>query len=678
MGDAARARDLRDTIARLDHAYYVLDRPLVPDAEYDRLFRELQALEERNPALRTPDSPTQRVGGGVRADLRPAPHAVPMLSLNNAMDDADTAAFDTRVRGAIGGETEVAYCCELKFDGLAVSLRYREGVLELGATRGDGFVGEDVTANLRTIRSIPLRLFGTVPPLLEVRGEVLMFKREFERLNAAQRARGEKEFANPRNAAAGSLRQLDARVTAQRRLHFFAYGVAETAGDASPAVSQSEILDWLQTLGFPVCEHRARVQGLEGLRDCYVRVEAMRDALPYEIDGVVFKVDAFSAQQRIGSVARAPRWAVARKFPPREAVTRLRDIVVQVGRTGALTPVARLDPVEVGGVTVTNATLHNEDEIRRKDIRIGDLVSVRRAGDVIPEVVAVVGDHPPDAREFVMPASCPVCGSAVVRGEDEAVARCSGGLVCPAQRKQALLHFAGRRALDIDGLGERIVDQLVDTGLVQRPSDLFRLGAQDLTPLERMGGKSAANLLAQIARARDTTLERFLYALGIRNVGEATARDLARHFRSVATSAEAGGRELMRGIENASEEDLMRVPEVGPIVARSIRQFFAEPHNREELRNLLAAMGAIAPPEATMAGALPLAGKTFVLTGTLPHWTRDEAAAQITAAGGKVSGSVSRKTAYVVAGEDAGSKLVRARELGVAVLDEAGLRNLLG
>ncbi len=678
MGDAARARDLRDTIARLDHAYYVLDRPLVPDAEYDRLFRELQALEERNPALRTPDSPTQRVGGGVRADLRPAPHAVPMLSLNNAMDDADTAAFDTRVRGAIGGETEVAYCCELKFDGLAVSLRYREGVLELGATRGDGFVGEDVTANLRTIRSIPLRLFGTVPPLLEVRGEVLMFKREFERLNAAQRARGEKEFANPRNAAAGSLRQLDARVTAQRRLHFFAYGVAETAGDASPAVSQSEILDWLQTLGFPVCEHRARVQGLEGLRDCYVRVEAMRDALPYEIDGVVFKVDAFSAQQRIGSVARAPRWAVARKFPPREAVTRLRDIVVQVGRTGALTPVARLDPVEVGGVTVTNATLHNEDEIRRKDIRIGDLVSVRRAGDVIPEVVAVVGDHPPDAREFVMPATCPVCGSAVVRGEDEAVARCSGGLVCPAQRKQALLHFAGRRALDIDGLGERIVDQLVDTGLVQRPSDLFRLGAQDLTPLERMGGKSAANLLAQIARARDTTLERFLYALGIRNVGEATARDLARHFRSVATSAEAGGRELMRGIENASEEDLMRVPEVGPIVARSIRQFFAEPHNREELRNLLAAMGAIAPPEATMAGALPLAGKTFVLTGTLPHWTRDEAAAQITAAGGKVSGSVSRKTAYVVAGEDAGSKLVRARELGVAVLDEAGLRNLLG
>ncbi len=678
MEDAARARELRDTIARLDHAYYVLDRPLVPDAEYDRLFRELQALEERDPALRTADSPTQRVGGGVRADLRPAPHAVPMLSLNNAMDDTDTAAFDTRVRGAVSGETDVAYCCELKFDGLAVGLRYRDGVLELGATRGDGFVGEDVTANLRTIRSIPLRLFGTVPPLLEVRGEVLMFKREFERLNAAQRARGEKEFANPRNAAAGSLRQLDARVTAQRGLHFFAYGVAETAGDASPSASQSEMLDWLQTLGFPVCEHRARVRGLDGLRDCYARVEAMRDALPYEIDGVVFKVDAFSAQQRIGSLARAPRWAVARKFPPREAVTRLRDIVVQVGRTGALTPVARLDPVEVGGVTVTNATLHNEDEIRRKEIRIGDLVAVRRAGDVIPEVVAVVGDHPPDAREFVMPRTCPVCGSAVVRGEEEAVARCSGGLVCPAQRKQALLHFAGRRALDIDGLGERLVEQLVDTGLVQRPSDLFRLGVQDLTGLERMGGKSAANLLAQIERARDTTLERFLYALGIRNVGEATARDLARHFRSIAQTAEVGGRALMRDIENAGEEDLMRVPEVGPIVARSIRQFFAEPHNREELKNLLNAMGEIAAPETTMTAALPLLGKTFVLTGTLPHWTRDEAAERIAAAGGKVSGSVSRKTAYVVAGDDAGSKLARARELGVTVLDEAGLRNLLG
>ncbi len=677
MEDAAHARELRDTLARLDHAYYVLDQPLVPDAEYDRLFRELQALEERNPVLRTPDSPTRRVGGGVRADLQPASHAVPMLSLNNAMDDAEMAAFDARVRGALGAD-EIVYCCELKFDGLAVSLRYRDGVLELGATRGDGFVGEEVTANLRTIRSIPLRLFGAVPPLLEVRGEVLMFKREFERLNAAQRARGEKEFANPRNAAAGSLRQLDARVTRQRRLHFFAYGIAETAGDARCPTSQAEMLDWLQTLGLPVCAHRARVTGLDGLRDYYARVEAMRDALPYEIDGVVFKVDAFSAQQRIGSLARAPRWAVARKFPPREAVTRVRDIVVQVGRTGALTPVARLDPVEVGGVTVTNATLHNEDEIRRKEIRIGDLVSVRRAGDVIPEVVAVVGDHPPDAREFVMPQTCPVCGSAVVRGEDEAVARCSGGLVCPAQRKQALLHFAGRRALDIDGLGDKLVDQLVDTGLVQRPSDLFRLGAPDLTGLDRMGGKSAANLLAQIAHARDTTLERFLYALGIRNVGEATARDLARHFRGAAGGAQDGGRALMREIENASEEDLMRVPEVGPIVARSIRQFFAEPHNREELKDLLDAMGEIAAPEATMTAALPLAGKTLVLTGTLLHWTRDEAAARIVAAGGKVSSAVSRKTAYVVAGDDAGAKLARARELGVAVLDEAGLRNLLG
>jgi DNA ligase (NAD+) len=696
-----QAAALRERITRLDHAYYVLDAPEVSDAEYDVLLRALQELEEQHPELRTADSPTQRVGGAPRADLIPAAHAVPMLSLNNALSDAEAEAFDARVQAALG-LPEPDYCCELKFDGLAISLRYRNSVLERAATRGDGSVGEDVTANVRTIRSVPLRLPAAAPPLLEVRGEVLMFRRDFERLNAHQREQHVKEFANPRNAAAGSLRQLDAGITAQRRLHFFAYGAvlgdadeSGAADDGSPpapdapaadastaeastaevstaeattvarARTQSALLSALRDLHLPVCEHRAVVRGIDGLRAFYESTALQRDGLPYEIDGVVFKVDDFAQQRRLGAVARAPRWAVARKFPPREARTQVLGIDVQVGRTGAITPVARLAPVEVGGVVVSNASLHNEDEVRRKDIRIGDTVIVRRAGDVIPEVVASLPElRPADAREFVMPTACPVCGSAIERGEDEVIARCSGGLICPAQRKQALLHFAGRRALDIDGLGEKLVDQLVDAGLVSHPAGLFALDLPTLQGLDRMGEKSAANRLAAIDAARSTSLERFLYSLGIRHVGESTARDLARHFGSYAALAAA------------TEAELLRVSDVGPVVAQAIRHFLDEPRNRAEVDALLGTLR-IAPPTAA-AQSQALGGASFVLTGTLPTLSRDEAAALIGAAGGKVSSAVSRKTRYVVAGSDAGSKLAKAQELGIPVLDEAGLRALLG
>jgi DNA ligase (NAD+) len=680
-GAPARAAALRARIAQLDHAYYVLDAPEASDADYDQLLRALQRLEEQHPELRTADSPTQRVGGAPRPDLAPAAHAVPMLSLNNALTDVEAEAFDARVQAALG-IAEPVYCCELKFDGLAISLRYRDGVLERAATRGDGSVGEDVTANVRTIRSLPLRLREAAPGVLEVRGEVLMFRADFERLNAHQRAAEAKEFANPRNAAAGSLRQLDAGITAQRRLHFFAYGVvtgeapenAPGNGTVPPpqrtevladAATQSGLLDRLAALGLPVCEHRAVVQGIAGLRQFYDTISQRRDALPYEIDGVVFKVDALAQQRRLGALARAPRWAVARKFPPREARTQVLGIDVQVGRTGAITPVARLAPVEVGGVVVSNASLHNDDEVRRKDIRIGDTVIVRRAGDVIPEVVATVPElRPADAREFRMPLRCPVCDSLIERGEGEVIARCSGGLICPAQRKQALLHFAGRRALDIDGLGEKLVDQLVDAGLVSHPAALFDLDLATLQRLERMGDKSATNLLAAIAAARTTTLERFLYALGIRHVGETTARDLARHFGDYAALAAA------------TEEELLRVPDVGPVVAQSIRRFLDDPRNRAEVDALIGKLSSIAPP-APVAQSAVLAGASFVLTGTLPSLTRDEAAALIEAAGGKVISAVSRKTRYVVAGSDAGSKLAKAQELGVTVLDEAGLRALL-
>ncbi len=666
-----RATELRAQIERHNHAYYVLDAPLIPDSEFDRLFAELQALEARYPELVTPDSPTLRVGGEPRADLPSVRHAVPMLSLNNGLSEADAVAFDGRVRELLAKAghpvAAVTYACELKFDGLAVNLRYQDDVLTLASTRGDGVVGEDVTPNVRTIGSIPLRLKASGAAVVEVRGEVLMFKQDLERLNRAQRANGDKEFANPRNAAAGSLRQLDARVTARRRLHFFAYGVGELIGVPEPQ-RHSATLDWLASLGLPVSEERATVEGIEGLLQFYRRTAERRATLPYDIDGVVYKVDSIAAQGVLGFVSRAPRFALAHKFPPQEALTQVLDIEVQVGRTGALTPVARLAPVVVGGVTVTNATLHNEQEVARRDVRIGDTVVVRRAGDVIPEVVSVVAERrPADARPFEMPARCPVCDSAVERLGEEAVTRCTGGLFCAAQRKQALLHFASRRALDIDGLGERIVDQLVDSGRVRTAADLFALDQQTLAGLDRMGEKSAANLLQAIAKSRQTTLERFIYALGIRHVGESTAQALAAHF----------GR--LEALMAADEDGLLQVPDIGPVVTQSIRRFLDEPHNREVIAALRKA--GVQWPESTgstLRGQGPMGGRTFVITGTLATLTRDQAKDMIEAAGGRVSGSVSKKTDFVVAGEQAGSKLERARELGVAVIDETGLLQLLG
>jgi DNA ligase (NAD+) len=667
---AARAAWLSREIERHNHAYYVLDAPTIPDAEWDALFRELQDLETRYPPLARADSPTRRVGGVPRSDLGEVRHAVAMLSLNNALSEEEALAFDTRVSDLLAkagqGGGPVEYACELKFDGLAINLRYEDGLLVQAATRGDGAVGEDVTANLRTIHSVPLRLVGTAPPVLEVRGEVLMFKRDLERLNERQRAAGGKEFANPRNAAAGSLRQLDARVTAQRRLHFFAYGLGEVRGAAEPP-THSATLDWLAGFGVPVNGERAMARGTAELLTFYRAVQARRETLDYDIDGVVYKVNAKVAQAALGFVSRAPRWAVAHKFAPREATTQVLAIEVQVGRTGALTPVARLAPVAVGGVTVANATLHNEDEVRRKDVRIGDTVILRRAGDVIPEIVAVVPERrPPDAREFAMPAQCPVCGSTVERLLDEAIARCTGGLVCGAQRMQALLHFAGRRALDIDGLGEKIVEQLIAGDLVQGPADLFELSAATLVGLERMGEKSAANLVEAIAKAKATSLERFIYALGIRHVGESTARELARHFGSLAA------------LERADESALLDVPDVGPVVAASIAHFFAEPLNRRAIEQLRLA-GVHWPEGEGIARPAPgpLASKTVVLTGALPTLTREQASEMILAAGGKVSGSVSKKTDYVLAGEEAGSKLDKARALDVAVIDEAQFKRLL-
>jgi DNA ligase (NAD+) len=660
---AQRVAQLREELARHNHAYYVLDAPTVPDAEYDRLFRELEQLEAQHPGLVTPDSPTQRVGAAPAAAFGSVTHAVPMLSLANAFDDAEVTAFDRRCREGLD-VPEVEYAAEPKFDGLAVSLVYEDGSFARGATRGDGTSGEDVSANLRTLRSIPLRLLATAPPLLEVRGEVILYRRDFERMNAQQRAAGEKEFVNPRNAAAGSLRQLDPRITARRPLRFLAYAVARSEGIA--ADTHARLLDDLARWGFPVAPERRVVRGVEGLLGYYREIAARRPSLPYDIDGVVYKVNSLAQQDQLGFVSRAPRFALAHKFPAEEALTRVLAIDVQVGRTGAITPVARLEPVFVGGVTVTNATLHNEDEVRRKDLRIGDTVIVRRAGDVIPEVKSVVVERRTGAEQlFVMPARCPVCGSAVARGEDEAVARCTGGLFCPAQRKQALLHFASRHAMDIDGLGEKLVDQLVDGGIVHTPADLYKLGLLALAALERMGEKSAANLLAAIDTSRSTTLARFVYALGIRNVGEATAKDLARHFGS------------LDALMAADEARLCAVPDVGPVVAASIAQFFAEPHNREVIEQLRAA-GVHWPEQAPAAAAASAArGKTFVLTGALPALTRDEATALIEAAGGKVSGSVSKKTDYVVAGVEAGSKLAKAQELGVRILDEQGLRELL-
>ena len=662
---ATRARMLREALARYNHQYYVLDAPTVPDAQYDALFCELQQLEAAHPELLTPDSPTLRVGAAPRDGFQEVTHRVPMLSLNNGFSEADIHNFDRRVREGLG-LVEVDYACEPKFDGLAVSLLYRNGVLVEGSTRGDGETGEDVTANLRTIRAIPLRLpLADPPPVLEVRGEVLMLKQDFAALNAAQAARGEKAFVNPRNAAAGALRQLDPALTAHRPLSFFAYGVGEVEGLELPP-THALLMDLLARLHFPVAPERAVVRGVAGLLQYFERIGRQRAALRYDIDGVVYKVDAFRLQQALGFVSRAPRFAIAHKFPAEEALTEVVDIDIQVGRTGALTPVARLKPVFVGGVTVTNATLHNEDEIRRKDIRIGDQVWVRRAGDVIPEVVAVVlAQRPDNARQFIMPMRCPVCGSAVTRTADEATSRCSGGLFCPAQRKQALLHFAQRRAMDIDGLGEKLVDQLVDGGLVRAAPDLYTLALEPLAQLPRMGMKSAQNLLAAIAHSRQTTLARFIFALGIRNVGEATARDLARHFGD------------LPALLAATPEALQAVPDVGPVVAQSIHDFLAEPHNRDVIARLLEQGIHWPEVQAPTVQARPLAGLTLVLTGTLPHLSRSEAQVRIENAGGKVAGSVSKRTHYVVAGADAGSKLEQARTLGIQVLDEAQLLSLL-
>ena len=661
---AGRAEKLRRAIERHNRLYYNEAEPEISDAEYDRLFQELVKLEAEHPGLLTPDSPTHRVGFKPSEEFAPVTHRVPMLSLANAFDEEDVAAFDRRVREGL--ETEnVEYAAELKFDGLAITLAYEDGIFVRGATRGDGATGEDVTPNLRTVRTIPLRLEGRKSPkLLEVRGEVLMTRKDFETINKRALEAGEKTFVNPRNAAAGGLRQLDPRLTAQRRLSFFAYGIGASEGfDAPP--THSRLLDALEALGFPVAKDRKTVRGVEGLLRFYEDAGAKRAKLPYDIDGVVYKVNRFADQQKLGFVSRAPRWAIAHKFPAEEATTELLDIDFQVGRTGAITPVARLKPVFVGGTTIVNATLHNEDEIRRKDIWKGDTVVVRRAGDVIPEVARVAKKGDRD-RPFRMPSKCPVCGSAVEKSEDEAVARCTGGLFCPAQRKQALLHFASRRAMDIEGLGDKLVDQLVDAGIVRTPADLYKLGIAKLAALERMAEKSAANVNQAIEKSKDTTLGRFIYALGIRNVGEVTAKDLARHFGGIDALMDAG------------VEQLQEAPDVGPVVAESIAGFFRERHNREVIEQLRAAgvrWKEGAPTRAATSG--PFAGKIIVLTGTLAAMTRDEAKERIEAGGGRITGSVSKKTDFVVAGTEAGSKLDKANELGVKVLDEEQFLKLI-
>ena len=661
----ARAEELRRLLDHHGHLYYVLDTPEISDAEYDALLRELERLERDHPELITADSPTQRVGAAPLTAFAQVRHRLAMLSLANAFKDEEVEAFDRRVRETLDMRT-IAYACEPKFDGLAVSLVYEDGRFIQGATRGDGNVGEDVSANLRTIRAIPLTLALPRPPRrLEVRGEVLMLKAAFAQLNARQLERGDKMFVNARNAAAGSLRQLDPRMTAARPLTFFAYGMGACEGWEAPA-EHSRLLDYLEAQKFRVSAERRTVTGAAGLLAYYRDIGERRSRLAYDIDGVVYKVNALALQAALGFVSRAPRFAIAHKFPAEEAVTRVQAIDVSVGRTGAITPVARLEPVFVGGVTVTHATLHNEEEVLRKDVRAGDTVIVRRAGDVIPEVVRVLPEHrPPVTEVFRMPKECPACGSMAFRAADEAVTRCSGGLICPAQRKQALLHFASRRALDIEGLGEKLVDQLVEAGLVATPADLYRLSVERLAQLERMGEKSAANLHAAVRQSRNTTLPRLIYALGIRNVGEATARDLARHFGS-----------LDRLIA-ADQDELQHVTDVGPVVAGSIAAFFREPHNREVLSALRAAGVTWSEEMPKARGAGQLAGKTFVLTGTLAGMTRDEAREHIQARGGRVSGSVSKKTDYVVAGAEPGSKYDKAVGLKVAILDEAGLRRLL-
>jgi DNA ligase (NAD+) len=662
---AARAAELRAQIAQHDHRYYVLDDPLVPDAEYDRLMLELRALEAAHPELITPDSPTQRVSGTPSGGFGEVVHRVPMLSLDNAFSEEDVRAFDRRIHERLAVTGDLDYVAEPKLDGLAVTVIYRDGLLAQAATRGDGVTGEDVTANVRTIRAVPQRLRSPAPPLLEARGEIFMPLAGFERMNALARERGEKVFVNPRNAAAGSLRQLDARITASRPLTAFFYGLGALEGASAP-VRQSELLEWLRTLGLPTSPDARKVHGVEGCLAYYRELGERRSSLPHQIDGVVYKVDDRADQERLGFVSRAPRWAIAHKFPPDEALTVVRDIVFQVGRTGAITPVARLAPVFVSGVTVSNVTLHNIDEVRRKDVRVGDTVVVRRAGDVIPEVVSVVLDRRlQDSAPVELPERCPVCGSRVLRVEGEAVARCTGGFTCRAQRQEALRHFASRRALDIEGLGDKLIEQFVEHEQVKSPADIYSLTQSQLAQLERMGEKSAANLVAAIEKSKRTTLPRLLYGLGIRDVGEATALALARHFGS------------LERLMSADERAIQQVPDIGPVVAAHVAAFFASEEHRRVIK-ALRDKGVTWPdlePQSSRAGSLT--GRTFVVTGTLSSMTREQAQEALTARGAKVTASVSKKTSYVVAGSEAGSKLAKAEELGVPVLNEQQFIELL-
>jgi DNA ligase (NAD+) len=680
MPTPAQQRDaLHQQLHHHAHQYYVLDDPQIPDAEYDRLFQQLQKLEAEHPELITPDSPTQRVIGTVLDGFTSVKHAVPMLSINTETDTESSGAknFDARVRKALGltdADPAVEYAVELKFDGLAINLRYENGVLVQAATRGDGEMGEDVTNNIRTIGQIPLRLPGNAPRVLEVRGEVYMRRDDFEALNERQRAKiaagakGEKTFVNPRNAAAGAVRQLDSKIAAQRPLSFFAYGVGEvvTKDGALPWDTHYGLLQTLKSWGFPVAAQVTIARAASELVAYHRRIAAERDSLPYDIDGVVYKVNSLALQQQLGFVTREPRWAVAHKYPAQEQMTQVLAIDVQVGRTGKLTPVAKFAPVFVGGVTVTNATLHNEDEARRKDVRVGDTVIVRRAGDVIPEIVSVVPSKTSHERSalFTMPQQCPVCGSAAVREEGEADYRCTGGLFCAAQRKEAILHFAHRRAVEVEGLGDKLVEQLVDANVIRTLPDLYKLGLTALANLDRMADKSAKNLLEALEKSKQTTLPRFLFGLGIRHVGEATAKELARHFGKLDV------------IMDASVEQLQAVADVGPIVAQSLRTFFDQPHNREVVEQLRACGLTWAEGEPAEQTPKPLLGKTFVITGTLPTLSRDQAKDMLEAAGAKVAGSVSKKTDYLLAGAEAGSKLDKARELGVAVIDEAACVSL--
>ncbi len=655
---------LRKQLNEHNYQYHVLDQPIISDAEYDKLFQRLKLLEKENPALITPDSPTQRVGAAPLKEFAEVKHSVPMLSLENAFDDKDITDFNQRIQDRLDINTQIEFCCEPKMDGVAISLRYENGLLVQAATRGDGATGEDVTKNIKTIRMVPLRLLDDhIPEILEVRGEVFMSKSGFEKLNANALEKGEKVFANPRNAAAGSIRQLDSSITTSRPLEIYFYGVGEVKGKHLPA-TQYELLQYLSTLGLRISPLIKVMQGAEGCLSYYQSIAKKREKLPYEIDGVVYKVNSIREQHELGYVSRAPRWAIAHKFPAEEVQTVVEAVEFQVGRTGALTPVARLKPVHVHGVTVSNATLHNMDEVKRKDIHIGDTVIVRRAGDVIPEVVGVVaGNRSSAAKKIILPKHCPVCHSAIEHVEGEAVARCTGGLFCSAQRKEVIRHFASRRAMDIEGLGDRLVEQLVDNNLLNSIADIYELNQEQLENLERMGEKSAQNLLEQIEKSKTTSFARFLYALGIREVGEATAKQLALHFRTLSA------------LQKASEEELQSVSDVGPVVAAHIASFFHEEHNREVINKLLHA--GIHWEEVQEVRDLRLAGKTFVITGTLASMSRDEAKEKLEALGAKVSGSVSAKTSYVIVGADPGSKYEKAKSLGVAILDEEGFKKFL-